>query len=268
MKTIGPESMPRVEAMSAGSPVAHDGVSHLPSPVSAASYKETTQSYVERPAPDRPLLSFRYVRPWLASIPVLDLGCAMGAYLREFAPESVGVDVSKPNLEHCRQLGLQVVAADLNSDLPFASESFPAIFCSHVLEHVDAPIQLLRECWRILSARGTLVLGLPIEASLVNRVRGQRYFYHHPGHLYSFSLENIDILLQKTGYEIVRLFFEPRIVRFQPWLSMMQRLPGRAMYPVALAYWVVARKTVKPKFGAAPGCGGKLTSLKNMGTPH
>jgi SAM-dependent methyltransferase len=135
------------------------------------------------------------------------------------------------------------MAADLNGELPFSSGSFPAILCSHVLEHVDAPIHLLRECYRILSPGGRLVLGLPIEASIVNRLRGERYFYHHPGHLYSFSLENIDVLLEKTGYEIVRFYFEPRIARFQPWLSAMQQLPSRVMYPLALAYWVVASKT-------------------------
>jgi hypothetical protein len=87
-----------------------------------------------------------------------------------------------------------------------------------------------------------LVLGLPIENSVVNRLRGQRYFYHHPGHLYSFSLENIDVLLQKTGFSVVRLYFEPRIVRAPSWMAFMQRMPSSFAYPLALAYWVLARK--------------------------
>ena len=210
---------------------------------SAAFYSETTKPYLDLAATEDQLRSFRHIRPWFGSLPVLDLGCAKGAYLRQFSDGSIGVDVSRPNLEHCRGLGLQVMAADLNGKLPFASESFPGILCSHVLEHVDAPIDLLRECNRVLSPGGTLVLGLPIENSIVNRLRGHKYFYHHPGHLYSFSLENIDVLLQKTGYEIVRFYFEPRIVRFRWWLSAMQRLPSSAMYALALAYWVVARKT-------------------------
>ena len=202
----------------------------------------TGSGYLELAATEQQLPSFRYLRPWCGHLPVLDLGCAKGAYLRQFAAGSLGIDISKPNLEHCRKLGLQVMAEDLNCDLSIPSESFPTIFCSHVLEHVDAPIHLLRECYRILAPNGMLVLGLPIENSIVNRLRGHKYFYHHPGHLYSFTLENIDVLLQKTGYEIVRFYFEPRIVRFQSWLSLMQRLPGRAMYSLALAYWVVARK--------------------------
>jgi|SRR5277367_1883081 len=212
----------------------------------ASGYCETTRHYLELAATEEQLLSFRYLRPWCRDFPVLDLGCAKGAYLRQFSKQSIGVDVSNPNLEHCRKLDLQVLPADLNSPLLFSSGSFPVIFCSHVLEHVDAPIALLRECRRILSERGLLLLGLPIETSLVNRMRGQRYFYHHPGHLYSFSLENIDVLLKKTGFEILRLYFEPRIIHAQPWLSWMQRLPSRLMYSLALAYWVVARKISEP----------------------
>jgi SAM-dependent methyltransferase len=212
----------------------------------ASGYCETTQHYLDLAATEEHLRSFRYLQPWYRDFPVLDLGCAKGAYLRQFSQASVGVDVSKPNLERCQELGLQVRPADLNCPLPFSSGTFPVIFCSHVLEHVDAPIALLRECRRILEERGCLLLGLPIETSLVNRLRGQRYFYHHPGHLYSFSLENIDALLKKTGFEIVRFYFEPRIVQTQTWLSWMQRLPARFMYPLALAYWVVAQKISEP----------------------
>lgn len=204
---------------------------------------DTTRPYLELLQPIHQLLSFRYVRPWLGHLPVLDLGCAAGTYLRHFPHGSLGIDVSRPNLEACRRQGLQAVPADLNRDLPVESLSFRAIFCSHVLEHVDAPIHLLRECRRILTPGGVLVLGLPIETSLVNRVRGQRYFLHHPGHLYSFSLENIQVLLAKVGFDVMRFYFEPRIVHTQWWLTLMQQLPSSTMYALALAYWVVARNS-------------------------
>jgi SAM-dependent methyltransferase len=213
--------------------------------------EETTKRYLELAAPEAQMISFQYVWPWLRNRAVLDLGCAKGAYLRQFGGDSMGIDISKPNLEHCRGLGLRVKAADLNRELPISAESFEGILCSHALEHVDAPIRLLRECRRILAPGGTLVLGLPIETSLVNRLRGQRYFYHHPGHLYSFSLENIDVLLQKTGFAIAGYYFEPRIVRVQPWRSLLQRIPSGLAYLLALAYWVVARKASNADGGIA-----------------
>jgi SAM-dependent methyltransferase len=203
---------------------------------------ETTRPYLELPQPAHELLSFRYARPWLGHHPVLDLGCAAGTYLRQLPPGSLGIDVSRPNLEACRRLDFQAVPADLNRDLPVESASFTAILCSHVLEHVDAPIHLLRECRRILVPGGILVLGLPIEANLVNRVRGHHYFLDHPGHLYSFSLENVQALLARAGFEVIRFYFEPRILRTRWWLALMQRFPSSAMYSLALAYWVVAQK--------------------------
>lgn len=212
-----------------------------------ARYGKTTVPYLELPATEEQLRSFRFVRPWFGSLPVLDLGCAKGAYLRQFGPGSVGVDVSRPNLEHCRRLGLNVREADLNQELPFTPESFPAVLCSHVLEHVDAPINLLRECHRVLQDEGLLVLGLPIENSLVNWVRGQKYFYHHAGHLYSFSIENIDVLLKKTGFRIARFYFEPRILYLSAWENLLQWLPSRGAYALALTYWVVARKQLEEK---------------------
>lgn len=208
---------------------------------------ETALSYLQLAQTEDQLRSFSYVRPWLAGLPVLDLGCAKGVYLRQFAADSVGIDVSLPNLEHCRHLGLNVRFADLNRSLPLDTEKMPAIFCSHVLEHVDAPIALLRECHRLLRPDGLLVLGLPIEGNFVNRVRRQHYFAHHPGHLYSFSLDNIRALLQKIGFKTLRFYFEPRIIRIWPWPAMLQWLPAHVAHPFALAYWVVAQKA-----GAAP----------------
>ena len=212
------------------------------SPASVHPCNQTTDAYRELTATEDVLPSFRYVLPCFDSRPVLDLGCAVGTYLKQLPPNSLGVDVSRPNLEHCRRLGLKVMAADLNGELPFPTASVPAVLCSHVLEHVDAPINLLRECHRIISKEGLLVLGLPIESNLVNRLRGHKYFYDHPGHLYSFSLENIQVLLNKTGFEVVRFYFEPRIIRFRQWSRLMQKLPPSAVYPLALAYWAVARK--------------------------
>ena len=228
--------------MLGGQTVSLDFAQNLGSQERESRYNETTKPYVQLAATEDQLRTFRFLLPWCAGLPVLDLGCAKGAYLKQFAPGSLGVDVSRPNLEHCRKLGLRAIDVDLNGELPIPSQSFPAIFCSHVLEHVDAPINLLRECRRVLTPTGRLILGLPIEASIVNRLRGQRYFYHHPGHLYSFSLENIEVLLKKTGFEVFRFYFEPRILRTQFWLRLMQQLSARVAYPLALAYWVVAEK--------------------------
>jgi SAM-dependent methyltransferase len=214
-----------------------------------SSASPTTDWYVDLPGYAVSLTSFQFVLPLFHGRRTLDLGCGKGAYLSQFQQNSVGLEVSRPNLAACRQQGMSVLAADLNAPLPFADGSFPAVFCSHVMEHVDAPINLLRECHRVLPAGGLLVLGLPIEHNLPNNLRGEHYFRSHPGHLYSFSLDNVETLLAKTGFEKPSWHFELRgshrsyLGQIQ---KLVQRLPARMVFKFMMAYWVVSRKAAGP----------------------
>lgn len=205
----------------------------------------TTNWYVNLRGYEDTLTSFEYLLPLFKGRRVLDLGCGKGGYLAQFDEGSIGIEVSIPNLQCCCQRGLRVLAADLNDPLPIGDGSFSIVLCSHVLEHVDAPIRLLRECYRVLQSDGSLILGLPIENSLPNRLRGDHYFRGHPGHLYSFSLDNIDALLEKTGFVRLRLHFELRGAR-RWYLWQLQRiaqtLPPSLLFPLMMAYWVIARK--------------------------
>jgi SAM-dependent methyltransferase len=211
-----------------------------------ASLGSTSRGYVELEGGEDELLSFRYVRPSLQGR-VLDIGCGKGVYLAQLPAGSVGVDLSRPNLERCRARGLTVEPGDLNGPLPFPDGSFSAVLCSHVLEHVDSPIALLRECHRVMSPGGTLVLGLPVEPSLPNLLLGDGYYSAHPGHLYAFSLPNARWLLAKTGFAAGEVFFEPRGGHALgalggAALAALQRAPAPLAYVLAQAYWVVAAR--------------------------
>lgn len=185
--------------------------------------------------------SFAFVAPHLHGKRVLDLGCGLGYYLKQFSADSVGVEVSVPSLAACRRQQLRVVGADLNQPLPFASEIFDGIFCSHVLEHVDAPILLLRECRRLLRPGGTLVVGVPTEGSISRLV--DHYFRAHPGHLYSFSLDNLKVLLQKAGFRPQHTYIDLNLVRrFRLWplLRLVQHVPSGWVLWGSHAYWIVS----------------------------
>ncbi|MHA1265156.1 MAG: class I SAM-dependent methyltransferase [Candidatus Helarchaeota archaeon] len=49
------------------------------------------------------------------------------------------------------------------TNLPFQSQSFEMIICSHVLEHVKDDIPALNEIWRILTPQGLLIFLTPNE---------------------------------------------------------------------------------------------------------
>jgi SAM-dependent methyltransferase len=65
----------------------------------------------------------------------------------------VTVDLNSP---------LAQVKADITR-LPFESESFDTVICSHVLEHVADDRQALRELWRVLARGGTAYVMVPID---------------------------------------------------------------------------------------------------------
>ena len=203
-------------------------------------YIEELQDIKER------LISFKYVLPYIKDKKVLDLGCANGKYLEALSMESVGVDISNPNIDECKKKGLNVIKADINRLFldEFETSSFEGIFCSHILEHVNSPIDLLRECHRILKEEGVFVLGLPIEGGIIKLK--DHYFKNHKGHLYSFSLDNIAALLEKTDFEVVKIYFElPLFTRLklpQFLLDQLQKLPNPILYKLCWAYWIIARK--------------------------
>lgn len=54
------------------------------------------------------------------------------------------------------------IKADL-CDLPFADHSFDLILCNHVLEHIPADKQAMKELYRVLKKGGTLIAQVPLD---------------------------------------------------------------------------------------------------------
>jgi len=200
--------------------------------------------YQKKKTPCQFLVSYKYIEPYVKNKKTLDLGCATGEYLETFSSNSEGTDFSDINISICHSKGLKVTKSDFNTILPFRDESFEVVFCSHVLEHVDCPLNVLREINRILKKGGLLILGLPIEASLV-RFFKDRYFEDHSGHIYSFSIENIKRLLNFSEFKCYKIIWDIVWGRkfFLRWLlGLVQKLPLNLVKWWANGYWVIAVK--------------------------
>ena len=94
----------------------------------------------------------------LAQASVLDIGCSAGIIADEIAsraPFVVGIDVDVDSVRHallnCNRA--RFVAAS-GERLPFADETFDAVVCNHVYEHVDDASRLMREIHRVLRRGG------------------------------------------------------------------------------------------------------------------
>lgn len=82
------------------------------------------------------------------------------------APEACFIDrfEAQQNLEYITadiESPLAKVKADIHQ-LPFADNEFDALFCNHVLEHVDDDLQAMRELHRVLKPGGWGIVQIPL----------------------------------------------------------------------------------------------------------
>ena len=100
---------------------------------------------------------------------VLDLGCGTGELAKAIATSGLratGCDIS-PEMLHRAAAADQARAVDwVQLDpgwqvLPFGSGAFDAVVASSVLEYVDEPAAVLRECSRVLRPGGVLLCTVP-----------------------------------------------------------------------------------------------------------
>ena len=72
-----------------------------------------------------------------------------------------GVEWNEALPLEAQEKGLNVTQGDLNSNLPFDSNSFDCVYGLSVLEHLLNPCKFLRESHRTLKDGGTLVILTP-----------------------------------------------------------------------------------------------------------
>lgn len=82
-----------------------------------------------------------------------------------------GFDLSRPALDRAEKLGIRVRTWDFEQDkAPERDETYDAIVCTDVLEHIYNSQNLVRECHRILRKDGKAVFLVPNLASAYNRL--------------------------------------------------------------------------------------------------
>jgi SAM-dependent methyltransferase len=110
----------------------------------------------------------------------LDLGCGAHKVLG-----SIGLD-------RAALPGVDVVANLETLPYPFADGAFGEVHLNHVLEHVNDPLKLLEEVWRICRAGATLHVRLPHFSSL--------YAWTDPTHKRAFTYQTFDYLSAESAW--------------------------------------------------------------------
>jgi SAM-dependent methyltransferase len=190
------------------------------------------------------MTSWRFVYPYLSNKRVLDIGCSDGLYLKQLSGDSRGIEQVTALAEAGREIGLDITTGDVLQSVRHIDDNcFEGVLFSHVMEHIDCPIVMLKEIYRVLQPQGTLVLGLPTERNIFRDLLRMDYF--DGTHIYAFSLRNTYKLLQVTGFKVERVYFHlPKCHR--PFGRGIESVWNLIKWPfreyISMAYWVVATK--------------------------
>ncbi len=156
----------------------------------------------------------------------LDVGCGHGGLAKRLAAHGIlvdGVSWHAAELESASKFCRRVMQADVAQGLAGVEENaYDLVICSHLLEHIAYPQDLLRDCHRALRPGKYLLVAVPNLLFWTNRyklLRGE-WEYRESGvldytHLRWYTPASMTALLEEQG-------FAPEIFFAEGWVP----LPG------------------------------------------
>lgn len=143
---------------------------------------------------------------FLASRPrgsFLDVGCGAGLAVRfaqQLGWEAMGLEIDPAAVREARRTGLNIVQGTYEQ-LTQYERQFDCIMCSHVLEHVHEPHDLLAQLKVAIKPGGVILLALPNSLSAMRRHFGANWRgLEAPRHLSIPSESRLLQLLVESGF--------------------------------------------------------------------
>ncbi|MFH2218778.1 MAG: class I SAM-dependent methyltransferase [Pseudomonadota bacterium] len=147
----------------------------------------------------------------LKDIRLLDVGCSSGAFIavsKKLGMDAEGVEPMASPARAARAAGLKVSEGYLE-DVKLPSDSFDVVTLFEVIEHLKNPVDLLKECRRILRPQGLMIIRTGNTDSWTVRFMRDRWDYFCPaiGHISFFNPESMKILAHRTGFSLQKIRF-------------------------------------------------------------
>lgn len=142
---------------------------------------------------------------------LVEIGCGDGALLAELGRRGAagalrGFDISEEAVRAARGRGLTGVEPFDGRRLPVADDAFDVAVLSHVIEHVEDPVALLREAARTAP---TVVVEVPLERSLSGGRASRRSLSASIGHVRALDRAAARRLVEDAGLRVTAELTDP-----------------------------------------------------------
>ena len=136
----------------------------------------------------------------------LDIGCNSGRHLKLMPKESYGLDIEKQVIPN-----YNFTQFNLNRGyLPYGDKRFDCILFSHVIEHIESPSLIIKECHRILKKEGILIVAIPN----IHSIRSDFYSDHCEGHINVWSRKTFKKFLLMHNFNVLNIYSNyPKFLR-------------------------------------------------------
>jgi SAM-dependent methyltransferase len=159
---------------------------------------------------------FFYERDFVGRAPILDLAPGRCWFTRQNVGDIEAVDLAPEIVEHYSAQGVQITEGSAY-EIPHPPDTFEAVFCCWLFEHLDDPDRAMCEILRVLKPGGMCYLVVPSDHQLT------RGFWHDYTHVRPFTKTSLIQLARFNGFadaaahHLAYTRLAPRIIaRFGP----------------------------------------------------
>lgn len=150
----------------------------------------------------------QFVRQYVSSGRIIDLGCGSGSYLRQQANgfQLFGIDISTILSAQAEKVfsptGGKAIAGPCHDGLKsFDDHYFDGVIMRSYLEHEYQPRLILGEAFRVLRSGGIVVVKVPNYASWNRHIMGKRWCgFRYPDHVNYFTPKSLEKMARDIGF--------------------------------------------------------------------
>lgn len=151
---------------------------------------------------------------------LLDIGCGTGYFLNTMQAKNwqvTGIEADEGARKFAEQ-NFNIIPQDIDKLFGLPSNNYQAITMWHVLEHVHTLHEYIAQIHHLLADDGTLIIAVP-NANCLDAKHYKEYWagWDVPRHLYHFTPQTMNILLEKHNFKIV----QKKLMPFDPFYIAM-----------------------------------------------